>query len=198
MTNRESRPCSDHQGEIDPSAVAELFQTAALLLGNEQQAVSVVEEVVSAAESDPCEDPEKAYREARDSVVTASLARMTGGDPKALDASFAASADVGTCVDSDDLLAAGVTEPELNTLIAGPGRARLRQWLECLPPALRAVFVLRAVLRNGNEIAAQRLRESGAAGAGEWDAARVSLVFRQALCSLTTSLVEAAGAAQTA
>lgn len=195
MTNRESRPCSDN---VDPSAVSELFQTAALLLGNEQQAVNVVEEVVSAAESDPCKDPEKAYREVRDSVVTASLARIAGGDPTALDASFAASADAGSCVDSDDLLAAGVTEPELHTLIAGSGRARLRQRLERLPPALRAVFVLRAVLRNGNESAAQRLRESGAAGAGEWDAARVSRVFRQALCSLAASLVEAAGAAQTA
>ena len=54
----------------------ELFQTAAMLLGQEQEAVSVVEEVVAAAKSDLCADPQAAHRETRDQVIAASLKRL--------------------------------------------------------------------------------------------------------------------------
>ena len=172
----------------------ELFQTAAMLLGQEQEAVSVIEEVVAAVESDPCADPLTAHRETREQVIAASLRRLAHDSRGGLDAGVAAD-DISpsSCIESDDLSASGLTPKQLEGLIEGPG-SRLRGWLDQLSPALRAVFVLRAVLGQGNLAAADALRESGSTGAEGWTATKVSLVFRQALCSLANSLVHAGAA----
>lgn len=172
----------------------ELFQTAAMLLGQEQEAVSVIEEVVAAVKSDPCADPQAAYRETRELVIAASLRRLAHQSGDGLDAGVAAD-DVSpsTCVESEDLSAAGLNAKQLEGLVEGPG-SRLRGWLDQLSPALRAVFVLRAVFGQGNQAAATALRQTGSAGAEGWTPAKVSLVFRQALCSLANSLVHAGAA----
>jgi hypothetical protein len=172
----------------------ELFQTAAMLLGQEQEAVSVIEEVVAAGKSDPCADPLAAHRETREQVNAASLRRLAQHSRGALDAGVAADEiSPSSCIESDDLSAAGMTPKQLEGLIEGPG-SRLRGWLDQLSPALRAVFVLRAVLGQGNLEAANALRESGSPGAEGWTPSKVSLVFRQALCSLANSLVHAGAA----
>jgi hypothetical protein len=169
----------------------ELFQTAAMFLGKEQEAVSVVEEVVTSTKSDPCLEPLVAHREARERVIAAALKRMGQLPSGGLDAERAAGGvSENTCIESDDLSAAGLTPKELDALIEGPGRVRLRQWLDLLSPAMRAVFVLRAMLGKGNDETAATLRASGAPGAAGWIAPTVSQVFRQALCSLATSLLQ--------
>ncbi len=174
---------------LEDSAL-ELFQTAAMLLGQEHEAVSVVEEVVSSASSDPCAEPLLAHREAREMVIVAALRRMGQLPDGGLDAVKAAgSVSESSCIESDDLSAAGVTSEQLEAMIAGPGRARLRLWLDKLSPAMRAVFVLRALLGKGNDEAAATLRASGAPGADRWVAPMVSQVFRQALCSLASLLL---------
>ena len=186
-------------GEAGTSTVhdsaMELFQTAAMLLGQEQEAVSVVEEVVAAAKSDLCADPQAAHRETREQVIAASLKRLASHPGGGLDAGVAADEiSPSTCIESDDLSAAGLSPKQLEGLIEGPGSGRLRGWLDQLSPALRAVFVLRAVLGQGNLAASNALRGSGSFGAEGWTPAKVSLVFRQALCSLANSLVHAGAA----
>ena len=186
-------------GEAGTSTVhdsaMELFQTAAMLLGQEQEAVSVVEEVVAAAKSDLCADPQAAHRETREQVIAASLKRLASHPGGGLDAGLAADEiSPSTCIESDDLSAAGLSPKQLEGLIEGPGSGRLRGWLDQLSPALRAVFVLRAVLGQGNQATSNALRDSGSSGAEGWTPAKVSLVFRQALCSLANSLVHAGAA----
>ena len=66
---------------------------------------------------------------------------------------------------------------------------QLRGWLEHLPLAQRVVFVERAVLGQDNASTAQNLRAGGGESAAGWTADKVSEVFRQALCSLASSLV---------
>lgn len=178
------------------NAASDLFQTAAMLLGQEHEAVSVVEEVVAGAEVDPCCDPHTAHREAREHVITASLKRMGQNPAGGLDAELAAGGtSSNTCIESEDLSAAGLTTAQLEALLEGPGRVRLRQWLDLLSPAMRAVFVLRALLGRGNEAAAEALQASGSPGAAGWTVATVSQVYRKALCSLATSLLHSSGAA---
>ncbi len=85
-------------GEVATSTVQEsameLFQTAAMLLGQEQEAVSVVEEVVAAAKSDPCADPLAAHRETREQVIAASLRRLAHSPGGGLDAGSASRRDL--------------------------------------------------------------------------------------------------------
>jgi hypothetical protein len=172
----------------------ELFQAAAMLLGDEQQAVAVVEDVVAGAGIDPCADPALARGEARERVIRESLKRMGKSVVTGLDASVAVgSFTPGACIEDDDLSAAGLTTEQLEAMLQGPGRARLRLWLDRLSPAMRAVFVLRALLGRSNDSAAEDLRASGSAGSEGWNPAAVSQVFRQALCSLATSLLHSSG-----
>lgn len=170
----------------------ELFQAAVMLLGDEQQAVAVVEEVVADADTDPCADPALVRGEARERVIRESLKRMGGSVATGLDAAVAVGTFTpGACIEGDDLSAAGLTTEQLETMLQGPGRARLRLWLDRLSPAMRAVFVLRALLGRSNDSAAEELRATGSAGSEGWNPAAVSQVFRQALCSLATSLLHA-------
>ncbi|HVJ09333.1 MAG TPA: hypothetical protein VM554_13210 [Acidisarcina sp.] len=177
-------------------SASELFQTAAMLLGKEQEAVSVIEEVVAETEGDPCGDPRTAHQAARERVIAASLKRLAKYPAGGLDAELAAGGTTQrSCIESEDLEAAGVTVAQLESLMEGPGRARLREWLDRLSPAMRAVFVLRAVLGRGSAISAEALQASGSRGASAWTPSTVSQVYRQALCSLATSLLHCSHAA---
>ena len=97
----------------------------------------------------------------------------------------------GTCIDDDDLEAAGVSREELSRMIAGPDRERLRAWLAGLPDALRVIFVLRAVGGLLSAETASLLANGGGATAAGWTAESVREVFRQALCSLASQLIRA-------
>ena len=65
----------------------------------------------------------------------------------------------------------------------------MREWLERLAPALRAIFVLRAVAGQDGEQTAESLRQSGGRGAEAWRRDQVGTAYRQALCSLATCLM---------
>jgi hypothetical protein len=95
------------------------------------------------------------------------------------------------CIDTDDLGSTGLTGEQFNALVSGAGRAGLREWLERLAPALRAIFVLRAVAGQDGEQTAESLRQSGAIGAQAWRRDQVGSAYRQALCSLATCLMSA-------
>ncbi|HTZ58833.1 MAG TPA: hypothetical protein VMB49_12075 [Acidobacteriaceae bacterium] len=170
--------------------VSQLFQIAALLLGNEQEAVSLVEETLARVETDPCAEVTLAYAEARTLLVRTAVQRMAGRHPEAFAVPVAQPAD-NTCIETDDLAAAGLTGEQFGAMISGPGRAGMREWLDRLAPALRAVFVLRAVAGQNGEQTAESLRLSGATGAQAWRRDQVGRAYRQALCSLATCLMSA-------
>jgi DNA-directed RNA polymerase specialized sigma24 family protein len=165
-----------------------LFQIAALMLGDEQEAVSLVEETVAKVETDPCAEGTLAYVEARALLVHTAVQRMAGLHPEAFAVPATQPADAA-CIETDDLESAGLTGEQFGALIAGAGRAGMREWLERLAPALRAIFVLRAVAGQDGEQTAESLRQSGAIGAQAWRRDQVGAAYRQALCSLATCLM---------
>jgi DNA-directed RNA polymerase specialized sigma24 family protein len=168
----------------------QLFHIAVLMLGDEQEAVSLVEESVAGVETDPCAEGTLAYAEARTLLVRTAVQRMAGRYPGAFVVPTSRPADAA-CIETDDLAAAGLTGEQFGALISGAGRAGMREWLEQLAPALRAIFVLRAVAGQDAGETAESLRQSGAAGAQAWRRDQVGTAYRQALCSLATSLMSA-------
>jgi DNA-directed RNA polymerase specialized sigma24 family protein len=168
----------------------QLFQIAALMLGDEQEAVSLVEETVAKVETDPCAEGQLAYAEARTLLVHTVVQRMAGLYPEAFAVPTAQPADAA-CIETDDLGAAGLTGEQFGALISGAGRAGMREWLERLAPALRAIFVLRAVAGQDGEQTAESLRQSGVTGAQAWRRDQVGTAYRQALCSLASCLMSA-------
>ncbi|MBV8631587.1 MAG: hypothetical protein JOZ83_11720, partial [Silvibacterium sp.] len=124
----------------------ELYQLAALMLGDEGEAASLVESTVADVNVDPCAPEETAVERARHHLVEAAVARMSEADP----AAFAAPAPVtgsGSCIEDDDLSAAGISAEQIAELLNGAGSGiQLRSWLDQLPGAQRAIFVQRAVL----------------------------------------------------
>jgi DNA-directed RNA polymerase specialized sigma24 family protein len=176
--------------KVQDTAV-ELYQLAALMLGNEDDALALVEQTVSQAEIDPCEQEDVAADLVRHQLVGAAVARMKQNNPQGFLAPAATDGDHVTCIEGDDLSAAGITSEELAELVSGAGREEMRAWLEQLPVAQRAIFVQRAVLGWGNGETAHTL-EQASGGGSVWQPQQVSDVFRQALCSLATSLVHSA------
>ena len=200
-TSRESVMIEQNPGQVPgtgrmPEDTAlQLFQIAALMLGDEQQAVSLVEETVAQVEADPCAEGALAYAEARSLLVHTAVRRMAGLYPGA----FAVPpAELGApgCIDTGPgdpgtgpLAEAGIVGEELGALLSRAGRAGMREWLDRLAPALRTIFVLRAVAGQDGEQTAENLRQSGATGAQGWRRDLVGTAYRQALCSLATCLV---------
>jgi DNA-directed RNA polymerase specialized sigma24 family protein len=100
-----------------------------------------------------------------------------------------AAADLGGCVETDELSAAGITREQLDGLLSGGGRTSMRQWLEGLGPVERSVFVLRAVLGRSGAESEQLLQQTTG---DPWTEAHVGGAYRAALCSLASSLVHSA------
>jgi DNA-directed RNA polymerase specialized sigma24 family protein len=179
--------CSDcNDSAIVESAARELYQIAALFVGDENEAIQLVEQTVASVEMDPCSDGEAAREAASRDLVRRALARVAALQPAEMHPS--AAADLGGCVDTDDLSAAGITRQQLEDLLTGAGRTRMRQWLEGLGPVDRSVFVLRAVLGRSGAEAAQLLQQTTG---DSWTEVHVGGAFRAALCSLASSLVHA-------
>ena len=189
--------CSQAPGSsllMAEDTAVQLFQIAALMLGDEQEAVSLVEETVAKVEVDPCAEATLAYAQARSLLVQSAMQRMAGLYPEAFGVPAAEPADAGSCIETDDLGAAGLTGEQFGALFSGAGRAGMREWLGRLAPALRAVFVLRAVAGQDGEQTAESLRQSGARGAQAWRRDQVGTAYRQALCSLASCLISSRAA----
>ena len=170
---------------------AELYQLAALMLGDESEALSLVESTVAEVEVDPCAAEDEGIDTARHHLIEAAVARMSETDPEGF--AVPAQADgPATCIEDDDLSAAGISAAQIAELVNGAasGGDRLRAWLDQLPPVQRAIFVQRAVLGWDNGVTAASLA-NGVGAQPKWSAAQVSDSFRQALCSLANALVHA-------
>lgn len=185
-------PCSGSDAVVKAeNAALEMYRFAVLLLGSETEAVRLVEDTVAAVEVDPCADPCAAKGLVRDRVLHGALEILHRQDP----ASFRAVPDAqpaSVCLDDED--AAPISGTELSALVEGVGRRSFRDWLNRLSGAQRAVFVQRVVLGQDNAATARAI--NGLARPAIWTADAVGSLFRQALCSLASSLVHSAPAAQ--
>jgi DNA-directed RNA polymerase specialized sigma24 family protein len=169
------------------SAARELYQTAALFVGDESEALQLVEETVASVEMDPCADGEAARSASSRELIQRALARVAS--LRSAEMHPSAAADLGGCVETDDLSAAGITREQLTGLLSGAGRVRMRHWLEGLGPVERSVFVLRAVLGRTGAESAHLLQQTTA---DSWTEAHVGGAYRAALCSLASSLIHSA------
>jgi len=167
-------------------AALELFQIAAMMLGDEEEAVALVEDAFAGVQADPCADAGAAEDQALPRLLETALRRVLRRSPQA----FAAppdSADSAACIETEDLSAAGMDA--LAVLLQEPERRAIREWLDQLTPALRIVFVLRAIAGRDAEQTRETLNRSGAAGARLWGREQVGIAYRRALCSLANSLL---------
>lgn len=167
-------------------AALELFQIAAMMLGSEEEAVALVEDAFAGVQADPCADAGAAEDQALPLLLVMALRRVLRRSPEA----FAVPpqvADSAACIDSEELAAPGMEA--IAALLQEPERAAIRHWLDQLTPALRAIFVLRAIAGRDAAQTLDLLYRSGASGARLWSREQVGAAYRGALCSLANSLL---------
>ncbi|MDR3739177.1 MAG: sigma factor-like helix-turn-helix DNA-binding protein [Terracidiphilus sp.] len=176
--------------EVLGAIAAGMYTIASMLVGEGEDSVQVIEASIANTAVSPCTDPEEGRRNNHLALAEAAIAKLAERAPGSLDA------PVGmefphTCIDDDELESAGVTNDQLQSMIAGPDRGRVRSWLESLPVEQRAVFVLRAVAGLTSKETATLLAANGGPGAAGWTPESVREVFRQGLCSLASQLIQA-------
>jgi len=169
---------------------AGLYSLASMLIGEGEEGARLVETAIAVAEVPAGADPREARQSSRRALAAAALESLARLDPKSLAAPEGLE-PAQTCIDDDDLDAAGEYGEELERMIAGPDRDRVREWLESLPTALRTVFVLRAVAGLAAPETAALLAAHGGPQASGWTPDAVREFFRQGLCSLASQLLQA-------
>ena len=184
-----SSALADFEGLFDKIA-AGLYSLASMLVGEGEDSIRLVETTVANAEVSACDDAEEARHSSRRVLATAALELIASRDPGSLAAPEGLE-HAQTCIEDDDLDAAGVSREVLDRMMAGPDRGRVRAWLESLPASLRTIFVLRAVAGFPAGETAFLLAEHGGPKAAGWTADAVRELFRQGLCSLASQLIQA-------
>ena len=169
---------------------AGLYNLASMLVGEGEDGVQLVETAVATADVGSCSDAGDARKSSRRAIVKSALELIARRAPGSLAAPEGIE-PAGSCIEDDDLEAAGVSRDELERMIAGPDRHRVRAWLEKLPADVRTVFVLRAVAGFSADETACLLSEYGGPMAAGWCPDGVRAVFRQGLCSLASQLIQA-------
>ena len=168
----------------------ELYRVGSMLVGEGEESIALIERAVATADIPSCTDHVAARHSGRLALAAAAIELLAKRDPTLLAAPEADSGPV-SCIEDDDLSAAGVTPAELEHLLTGPDRQRLRSWLEGLTVPLRVVFVLRAVAGLSSIEIAVLLAGHGGPVARDWSPDGVRVSFRQALCSLATQMIHA-------
>jgi hypothetical protein len=167
---------------------AGLYSLASMLVGEGEDGVRLVETAIATTEVSACHDPVDGRRKSRRALTKAALRVIIERNPGSLAAPQGAEPE-GGCIEDDELESTGVSQVELEQMIAGPDRDRVRSWLENLPVDLRTVFVLRAVAGFTAPETAALLAQYGGPNAAGWTADGVRTVFRQGLCSLASQLI---------
>jgi hypothetical protein len=176
------------QEDIFDVVAAGLYNMASMLVGEGEESIEIVEAAVTNAEVVCCDDAETARRSGKRALVREALTRIAAHDAGSL-ARPEGLEHVQTCIEDDDLDAASESGAELERMIAGPDKERVREWLESLPAFMRTVFVLRAVGGIPAPEVAALLAAYGGPKAAGWTADAVREVFRQGLCSLASQLL---------
>ena len=174
--------------EIFELVASGLYSLASMLVGEGEESARLVEEAVATAQVSPCADPQEARRSCRRALAVAALKLLAERCPGCLDAPLGLT-PATICIEGDDLASAGISAGELESMISGRERERVRQWLEGLQTWMRSVFALRAVAGFNAAETAELLKLHGGAQAATWTPAAVSEVFRQGLCSLASQVL---------
>jgi len=171
---------------------AGLYSMASMLVGEGEDSIRLVEAAVARADLAACGgDARHARQSSRRALCSAAIEMLAKRDPQSLAAPLELEPAV-TCIEDDDLSAAGISTEELETMLAGPNRESVRTWLESLPAETRVIFVIRAVAGFPSDETAGLLARHGGSSAAGWTADSVRVVFRQGLCSLASQLIHAA------
>jgi DNA-directed RNA polymerase specialized sigma24 family protein len=179
--------------EIVEQIAAGLYSLASMLVGEGEESERLVETAIADADISVCQDPEQARQSSRRALSAAALGLLAARCPGCLEAPEGL-APASTCIEDDDLASAGISSEELESMIAGPERDRVRKWLASLPATLRTVFVLRAVAGFTAAETSEMLRTHSGPQAAPWNPEAVREVFRQGLCSLASQLLHASAA----
>jgi hypothetical protein len=165
----------------------ELYHLGVMLLGESEATVTLVERTIATTELSG--DSAQAGHSACVALAATAIEMLSQQDAQAL---AAPTGEYGppNCIGDDDLDAAGVSVRELEEMVSGPGRVRMRTWLEGLPVAERTIFVLRTVGRLSTPEVAGLLALHGGKAAQGWMTDAVRGVFRQALCALASQLLQ--------
>jgi len=172
---------------------AGLYNLASMLVGEGEDSVRVVETAVATAEVSASDNAQQARKASRLALCRAALDLLVSRDPNGLAAPQESTGPV-TCIEDDELDSVGVSAAELERMLSGPDRDRVRKWLAELPVQLRTVFALRAVAGLSADEAAALLAGHGGPAAAGWTPASVREIFRQGLCSLASQLLHASTA----
>jgi len=165
-----------------------LYSLASMLVGEGEDSIRLVEEAVANAEVSAGTRPECARHNSRVALSEAAIRLLAERDLECLAAPEGLE-PAQTCIGDDDLDAAGMSRAELERMMAGPDRDRVRNWLESLPTATRTIFVLRAVAGLSAPETAELLAAHGGPLAAEWTPEEVRELFRQGMCSLASQLI---------
>jgi DNA-directed RNA polymerase specialized sigma24 family protein len=180
----------DGMDEMLDRIAAGLYSLASMLVGEGETSVRLVETAVATAEVSACHDPLRARQSSRRALCAAALDTLEQRSPGCLAAPQGLE-PAATCIEDDDLDAAGESGKELLRMLAGPDRDRMRQWLEGLSPVPRTIFVLRAVAGFTAAETAGLLAAHGGPRAAGWTEGEVREFCRQGLCSLAAQLLQA-------
>lgn len=167
---------------------AGLYNQASMLVGEGEDSIQLVETAVANADLSTCDSAAQARKSSRTALARAAVQMLAQRTPGCLDAHSGVE-HVSTCIGDDDLDAASESGAELEKMMAGSERGRVREWLGSLPTEQRVIFVLRAVAGFNSAETAGLLVENGGTGAAGWNADSVREIFRQALCSLASQLL---------
>jgi hypothetical protein len=171
--------------DILDKIAAGLYSIASMLVGEGEDSIHVVETAVETADVAACDSPLAARKNSRRALCAAALDLLSRRDAANLAAPQGLE-HAATCIGDDELDSAGVSSEELERIIAGPDRDRVRTWLESLPT------VLRAVAGFTTPETTDLLRTHGGPQAGGWTDDAVRELFRQGLCSLASQVLQAA------
>ncbi len=186
---------ADWEGLFEDIA-ADLYRVASMLLGEGEAAIALVEQAIggdaiAVGKSVEQESFEQARHAGRLLIAGEAIGILGKRDGAALAAPEVDADGPVSCIEGDELDAAGVTSAELEAMLTGPDNHRLRSWIEGLPVQLRVTFVLRSVANLTSPEIAGLLGEYGGPEAAGWTPEAVRSVFRQALCSLAGQLLHA-------
>ena len=170
---------------------AGLYSMASMLVGEGEDSIRLVETAVARTEISRGGSALEARANSRRALCIAAVQLIAERNPESLAAPEWLE-HASTCIEDDDLESAGISRSELESMIAGPNRQNVKNWIEGLATEVRVIFVLRAVAGFSADETASILSEHGGKGAVGWNGDAVREIFRQGLCSLASQLIHAA------
>jgi hypothetical protein len=185
--NAESAAVDEAANPLDAVAVR-LYNLASMLLGEGEEAVTLVERTLASPLVSGCCDAALMERSGRNVLASEGVRILAGNNPASLAAPTGLE-PLTNCIEDDDLAAAGVSATDLEKMLTGPGREKLQRWLAGLPAAQRSIFALRALGGYCANDTAKLLVTNGGPQAAGWTQQGVRETMRKALCSLASQLI---------